>query len=75
MPIGSSCARAVAILLLTCPALAGVPFLERKLPGAKRGEAATRWLARRGERLFLVTDDEFTEVSLADIAAKRNGWQ
>jgi|GEM_PF-2102454 len=29
---------------------------------------------RRGEKLYFVTNEEFTEISLEDITAKRNGW-
>jgi hypothetical protein len=30
---------------------------------------------RLGNKLFLVTDEEFAELALADIAAKKNGWE
>jgi hypothetical protein len=56
---------------------------------AKTGRVAARWLPsplyqasadgghflRLEKKLFLVTDEEFAEVRLADVAARRNGWR
>ncbi len=48
--------------------------LGRWTPGIKLDKPAR--VARLGDRIFLVTPDEFTELDFtpADIAAKRNGW-
>ncbi len=43
---------------------------EPNVPRRDRG-----WFARRGDRLFFVTEDRFAELVPADIKAKRNGWQ
>lgn len=48
-------------------------IVSRWIPNMPRSSFG--WLCKRGEQLFFVTDDEFTELSLADIAAKRNGWK
>jgi len=42
---------------------------EGNTPRSDRG-----WIARRGDRLFFVTNEEFVEIDPADIAAKKNGW-
>jgi len=47
--------------------------VSRWVPNKERSSFG--WLCKRGEQLFFVTDDEFTELSLADIAAERNGWK
>ena len=53
-----------------------------KIIASWRGQFPHRWFAtdhdhfsRKGERLFYVTADEFTEINVDDILAKRNGWQ
>ncbi|HEV3259878.1 MAG TPA: hypothetical protein VG013_23625 [Gemmataceae bacterium] len=56
---------------------------------SKTGQVVAHWLPspfnqasrdggrflQLGPKLFLVTDDEFAEVAIDDIAAKKNGWQ
>ena len=32
------------------------------------------WFAEQGGQLYLMTRDEFAEIDLADIAAKKKGW-
>ena len=33
------------------------------------------WFRKIGSRLFVISDDEFTEFSLEDISHKKNGWK
>ncbi len=33
------------------------------------------WFRKLGNRLFVISDDEFSEFSLEDIAAEKNGWK
>lgn len=54
----------------------------------KTGQVVAHWLPsphqpssdagrflKLGEKLFLVTDEEFADIDLAEIAAKKNGWK
>jgi hypothetical protein len=47
-----------------------------------RGQFPHRWFdsdhdhfSRMGDKLYYVTADEFTEINIGDIMAKKNGWQ
>ncbi len=44
------------------------------VPLFQRSSDAGRFL-RLGNRLYVVTDTEFSEIDLTEIAAKRNGWK
>jgi hypothetical protein len=81
---------AVAGDFLLVGGLEGVPRGTRSLYAldAKKGGVVARWLLTPGQaasdggrflalgkRLFLVTDEEFAEVDVEDIPAKRNGWK
>ena len=33
------------------------------------------WFRKLGGRLFVISDDEFNDFNLEDIAARKNGWQ
>jgi len=44
------------------------------VPLYQRSSDAGRFL-RLGKRLYVVTDTEFSEIDLTEIAAKKNGWQ
>jgi hypothetical protein len=65
-------------LLFAGATFAAVDVASGRIVARCQPNAAIRsspWFATLGDRLFVVTDEEFTEFSLADIAARQNGWQ
>jgi len=59
-----------------------VNVVDGKFVARWRGQFPHRWFdldydhfSRIGDKLYYVTADEFTEINIGDIMAKKNGWQ